>query len=90
MRCKIGYNADISLKIGYNVMFTARIAFSVDFFQSQVPRTKRYLLYVSILFLIGDVLFCEHGKPAHLGVEGINLKIHVTMYLGKRLCNKEE
>ena len=26
-------------------MFTARIAYSADFFQSQVPRTKRYLLY---------------------------------------------
>ena len=45
MRCKIGYNAYITLKIGYNAMFTARIAYSPDFFQSQVPRTKRYLLY---------------------------------------------
>ena len=26
-------------------MFTAQIAYSADFFQSQVPRTKRYLLY---------------------------------------------
>ena len=26
-------------------MFTARIAYSADFLQSQVPRTKRYLLY---------------------------------------------
>ena len=33
------------LKIGYNAIFTARIAYSADFFQSQVPRTKRYLLY---------------------------------------------
>ena len=45
MQCKIGYNADILLKIGYNAMFTAQIAYSADFFQSQAPRTKRYLLY---------------------------------------------
>ena len=44
--CKIGYNADKMRKIGYNAVFTARIAYSADFFQSQVPRTKRYLLYV--------------------------------------------
>ena len=47
MRCKIGYNANKTLKIGYNAMFTAQIAYSADFFQFQfeVPRTKRYLLY---------------------------------------------
>ena len=27
-------------------MFTVRIAYSADFYQSQVPRTKRYLLYL--------------------------------------------
>ena len=26
-------------------MFTAQIAYTADLFQSQVPRTKRYLLY---------------------------------------------
>ena len=45
MRCKISYNADITLKIGYNARFTARIAYIADFYLSQVPRTKRYLLY---------------------------------------------
>ena len=30
-------------------MFTARIAYSTDFFQSQVPRTKRYLLYCTLI-----------------------------------------
>ena len=49
MRCKIGYNADITLKIGYNAMFTTRIAYSADFLHSQVPRTKRYLLYAQII-----------------------------------------
>ena len=49
MQCKIGYNADKTLKIGYNAMFTARISYSEDFFQSQVPRTKRYLLYLTVL-----------------------------------------
>ena len=31
-------------------MFTAWIAYNTDFFQSQVPRTKRYLLYCVKLF----------------------------------------
>ena len=47
--CKIGYNVDIMLKIGYNAVFAALMAYSADFFQSQVPRTKRYLLYMQPL-----------------------------------------
>ena len=46
MQCKIGYNEDIILKISYNAFFTVQIAYSADFFQSKVPRTKRYLLYL--------------------------------------------
>ena len=38
-------------------MFTARIAYSAYFFQSQVPRTKRYLLY----------MYDETFQPANLG-----------------------
>ena len=30
-------------------MFTARIAYSADFFESQIPHTKRYLLYLKIV-----------------------------------------
>ena len=55
MRCKIGYNA----------MFTARIAYSADFFQSQVPRTKRYLLYLPKKFRISNI---PHEKFTYAGV----------------------
>ena len=62
MRCKIGYNVDITLKIGYNAMFTMRIAYSMDFFQSQVPRTKRYLLYLAPNKTLSLLGLCEVGK----------------------------
>ena len=43
-------------------MFTARIAYNADLFQSQVPRTKRFILYLKnitvlnfTVFLINDI-----------------------------------
>ena len=51
------------LKIGYNAIFTARIAYSADFFQSQVPRSKRYLLYLKAYFLNSQFLGFHGQAP---------------------------
>ena len=47
IRRKIGYNA-IYLYVCVSVenRLERKIAYSVDFFQSQVPRTKRYPVYI--------------------------------------------